>query len=143
MRKAVIAAALGVCVLLTAGIATSAQNAEKVRITGWALSFGNVATGRTRPSRSTSTTGNDRAARPVDRGVHGEEAEGLAGRTAGHARFGRWRFPGYMGPDPNNIYRLGTPIRYAMNHPGPDGICCIVTLTDRVIGSAKRATSRE
>lgn len=46
---------------------------------------------------------------------------------------GRWRFPGYMGPDPNN-YRLGTSIRYAMNHPGEDGGRRIVVMTDRIIG---------
>ncbi len=39
-----------------------------------------------------------------------------------------------MGPDPSNIMRLGTDIRYAMNHPGEDGGRRIVIITPRVIG---------
>ena len=39
-----------------------------------------------------------------------------------------------MGPDPNNIMRLGTDIRYAMNFPGEDGGRRIVIITPRVIG---------
>ena len=39
-----------------------------------------------------------------------------------------------MGPDPNNVMRLGTDIRYAMNFPGEDGGRRIVIITPRVIG---------
>ncbi len=47
---------------------------------------------------------------------------------------GRFNFPGYQGPDPNNVMRLGTDIRYAMNFPGEDGGRRIVIITPRVIG---------
>jgi len=30
---------------------------------------------------------------------------------------GRFNFPGYTGPDPNNNLRLGTPVKYAMSFP--------------------------
>ena len=39
-----------------------------------------------------------------------------------------------MGPDPNNVMRLGTDIRYAMNFAGEDGGRRIVIITPRVIG---------
>lgn len=39
-----------------------------------------------------------------------------------------------LGPDPNNIMRLGTDIRYAMSFPGEDGGRRIVIITPRVIG---------
>ena len=54
---------------------------------------------------------------------------------------GRFNFPGYMGPDPNNVMRLGTDIRYAMNFPGEDGGRRIVVITPRVIGF-REATNR-
>jgi hypothetical protein len=47
---------------------------------------------------------------------------------------GRWRFPGYMGPDPDRIYQLGTPIKYAANQPLPGGGTRVVIMTDRIIG---------
>ena len=135
MRKAVIAAVMGVCVLLTAGITTSAQNAEKVRITGWALSFGTVATGANQTIQIDIDNWSTTAQRDRLIAVFMEKKQkGLQDALQDMPEIGRWRFPGYIGPDPNNIYRLGTPIRYAMNHPGPDGTRRVVTLTDRVIG---------
>jgi len=47
---------------------------------------------------------------------------------------GRFNFPGYMGPDPNNTMRLGTDIRYARNFAGEDGGRRIVIITPRIIG---------
>ena len=47
---------------------------------------------------------------------------------------GKFRFPGYMGPDPNNVMRLGTDIRYAMSFPMENGGRRIVIITPRVIG---------
>ena len=54
---------------------------------------------------------------------------------------GRFNFPGYQGPDPNNVMRLGTDIRYAMSFPGEDGGRRIVIITPRVIGF-REATNR-
>src|SRR4029079_9258856 len=49
-------------------------------------------------------------------------------------RLGRFNFPGYMGPDPNNVMRLGTDINYARSVMGEDGGRRIVIITPRVIG---------
>jgi hypothetical protein len=136
MRKLVWAAAiLGVVVVLAGGMSVSAQNAEKIRITGWALNMSNIATGANQTIQididnwSTTPT-RDR----LIQAFMEKKQDGLLKELQKLPEIGRWRFPGYMGPDPNNIYRLGTPLRYAMNHPGPDKTRRIVILTDRIIG---------
>jgi hypothetical protein len=136
MRKTVLAAAvLGMLVVLAGGVTTSAQNAEKIRITGWALNFSNIATGANQTIQididnwSTTSTRDHLIQTFMEK-----KQDGLLRELQKLPEIGRWRFPGYMGPDPNNIYRLGTPIRYAMNHPGPDKTRRIVVMTDRIIG---------
>jgi hypothetical protein len=62
-----------------------------------------------------------------------KKQDGLLSELRKLPEIGRWRFPGYMGPDRENIYRLGTPVRYAMNHPQKDGGRVIVLMTDRII----------
>ena len=63
-----------------------------------------------------------------------KKQDGLLRELEKQPELGRFNFPGYMGPDPNNIMRLGTDIRYAMSHPGEDGGRRIVIITPRVIG---------
>lgn len=136
MRKTVFAAAiLGMLVIVAGGVTTSAQNAEKIRISGWALNFSNIATGANQTIQididnwSTTSTRDHLIATFLEK-----KQNGLLSELQKLPEIGRWRFPGYMGPDPNNIYRLGTPLRYAMNHPGPDKTRRIVIMTDRIIG---------
>ena len=63
-----------------------------------------------------------------------KKQDGLLSELEKQPERGRFNFPGYMGPDPNNTMRLGTDIRYAMNFPGEDGGRRIVVITPRVIG---------
>jgi hypothetical protein len=69
---------------------------------------------------------------------HGEPSflekkqDGLLRELEKQPELGRFRFPGYMGP--NNVMRLGTDIRFAMSSPLPEGGRRIVIITPRVIG---------
>ncbi len=55
---------------------------------------------------------------------------------------GRFRIPGYMGPDIHN-WRLGIDLRYAMQFPQEDGGMRIMIATDRYIGfQEQRANPR-
>ena len=63
-----------------------------------------------------------------------QKQAGLLRELQKQPELGRFNFPGYMGPDPNNIMRLGTDIRYAMSFAGEDGGRRIVIITPRVIG---------
>ena len=127
-------------VVLTAGAPVSARQkapsaADKVSISGWALNMSNIATG----ANQTIQIDIDRWSNVEQRALlidtfMQKKQDGLLRALEKQPEFGRFRFPGYMGPDPNNTMRLGTDIRYAMNHPGEDGGRRIVIITPRVIG---------
>jgi hypothetical protein len=108
---------------------------DKVTINGWALNMSNIATGANQTIRITI----DRWSNPSQR-EHliatflEKKQDGLLRELEKQPEVGRFNFPGYMGPDPNNVMRLGTDIRYAMNFPGEDGGRRIVIITPRVIG---------
>ena len=132
--------------LLVAGIAASADSqvtpsaTDKVSISGWALNMSNIATG----ANQTIQIDIDAWSNPSQRQHLIEtflekKQDGLLRELEKQPELGRFRFPGYMGPDPNNIMRLGTDIRYAMNHPGEDGGRRIVIITPRVIGFREAA----
>jgi len=108
---------------------------DKVTINGWALNMSNIATG----ANQTIRINIDRWSNPSQRehliGTFLEKKQdGLLRELEKQPEFGRFNFPGYMGPDPNSVMRLGTDIRYAMNFPGEDGGRRIVIITPRVIG---------
>ena len=114
-----------------------------VRINGWALNMSNIATG----ANQTIRINIDRWSTPAQR-EHlittflEKKQDGLLSELEKQPELGRFNFPGYMGPDPNNTMRLGTDIRYAMNFPGEDGGRRIVIITPRVIGFREESTSR-
>jgi hypothetical protein len=114
---------------------TEPSATDKVTITGWALNMSNTATGANQNIRINI----DRWSNPSQR-QHlvstflEKKQDGLLRELDKQPEVGRFNFPGYMGPDPNNTMRLGTDIRYAMNHPLPDGGRRIVIMTPRVIG---------
>ena len=120
---------------LPAGEQVTPSAADKVTINGWALNMSNIATGANQSIRITI----DRWSNPSQR-EHlistflEKKQTGLLRELEKQPELGRFNFPGYMGPDPNNTMRLGTDIRYAMNHPGEDGGRRIVIITPRVIG---------
>jgi hypothetical protein len=108
---------------------------DKVRITGWALNMSNTATG----ANQTIQIDIDGWSNPAQR-QHliqtflEKKQDGLVRELEKQPELGRFRFPGYMGRDPNNIMRLGTDIRYAMSFPLENGGRRIVVITPRVIG---------
>ena len=117
----------------THSVAPSAT--DKVVINGWALNMSNTATGANQMIKINI----DKWSSPSQR-AHlistflEKKQDGLLKELEKQPEMGRFNFPGYMGPDPNNTMRLGTDIRYAMNFPGEDGGRRIVIITPRVIG---------
>jgi hypothetical protein len=111
------------------------SSTDKVRIEGWALNMSNIATGanQTIEIRIDRWSNASERAHLIETFLE-KKQEGLLRELEKQPELGRFNFPGYMGPDPNSIMRLGTDIRYAMNHPGEDGGRRIVIITPRVIG---------
>ena len=129
--------------LLVAGLAASASSqvpatpsaTDKVSITGWALNMSNVATGANQTIQITIDGWSNPSQRQhLINTFLEKKQDGLLRELEKQPELGRFNFPGYMGPDPNNIMRLGTDIRYAMSQPGEDGGRRIVIITPRVIG---------
>jgi hypothetical protein len=129
------------------GVLAGAQSvkpsaADKVTINGWALSMSNVATGANQTIRINIDGWSSPSQRQhLIETFLAKKQEGLVRELEKQPELGRFNFPGYMGPDPNNIMRLGTDIRYAMNFPDEDGGRRIVVITPRVIGF-REATNR-
>ena len=106
-----------------------------VRINGWALNMSNMATGANQTIRIDINRWSNQSQRAhLIQTFQEKKQDGLLRELEKQPELGRFNFPGYMGPDPNNTMRLGTDIRYAMNHPGEDGGRRIVIITPRVIG---------
>ena len=108
---------------------------DKVTISGWALNMSNVATGANQTIQITINKWSSPSQRKrLIETFLAKKQDGLQRELEKQPELGRFNFPGYMGPDPNNIMRLGTDIRYAMSFPGEDGGRRIVVATPRVIG---------
>ena len=109
---------------------------DKVTILGNALNMSNTATGANQTIRinidrwSTPSQRQQLITAFLEKG--GQNA--LLKELDKQPELGRFNFPGYLGPDPNNTMRLGTDIRYARNFAGEDGGRRIVIMTSRVIG---------
>ena len=113
---------------------------DKVTITGWALNMSNVATGTNQTIQITIDRWSTLAQRQllIDTFME-KKQDGLLRVLEKQPRLGRFNFPGYMGPDPNNVMRLGTDINYARSFAGEDGGRRIVIITPRVIGFREQA----
>jgi len=109
---------------------------DKVTILGNALNFSNTATGANQTIRinidrwSTPSQRQHLITTFLEKGGQNALLKALDKQPV----FGRFNFPGYMGPDPNSTMRLGTDIRYARNFAGEDGGRRIVIITSRIIG---------
>ena len=119
--------------VLAAGAQSPAPSAtDKVTIEGVALNMSNTATGANQTIRVTI----DRWSSPSQR-QHlittflEKKQDGLLRELEKQPELGRFNFPGYLGPDPNNTMRLGTHIRYAMSFPLEDGGRRIVVMAPR------------
>jgi hypothetical protein len=109
--------------------------ADKVEIRGWALNMSNIATGANQTIQIRIDKWSPAAER--DRLIDVFLAKGQNGLVSALEHLpemGRFNFPGYMGPDPNNIFRLGTEIRYAYSTAEPEGGRRVVIITPRIIG---------
>jgi hypothetical protein len=108
---------------------------DKLTIHGWALNMSNTATGANQTIRiNIDGWSNPSQRQHLINTFLEKKQDGLVRELEKQPEVGRFNFPGYMGPDPNNTMRLGTDIRYAMNFPGDDGGRRIVIITPRVIG---------
>ena len=108
---------------------------DKVTINGWALSMSTVAPGANQTIQIQINGWSSPAQRQhLIETFLAKKQDGLVRELEKQPDLGRFNFPGYMGPDPNSVMRLGTDIRYAMNFPNPDGGRRIVIITPRVIG---------
>jgi hypothetical protein len=126
-------------IVMPAGAQSTAPSAaDKVRITGWALNMSNIATGANQTIQITINQWSNLSQRQhlIDTFVE-KKQNGLLRELEDQPEVGRFNFPGYLGPDPNNVMRLGTDLRYAMNFPGEDGGRRIVIITPRVMGFAE------
>jgi len=131
--SSVLAAAV---VVLPAGAQSIAPSAtDKLTIHGWAVNMSNTATGANQTIRiNIDGWSNPSQREHLISTFLEKKQEGLVRELEKQPEIGRFNFPGYMGPDPNNTMRLGTDIRYAMNFPGDDGGRRIVIITPRIIG---------
>jgi len=131
--SSVLAAAV---VVLPAGAQSITPSAtDKLTIHGWAVNMSNTATGANQTIRiNIDGWSNPSQREHLISTFLEKKQEGLVRELEKQPEIGRFNFPGYMGPDPNNTMRLGTDIRYAMNFPGDDGGRRIVIITPRIIG---------
>ena len=136
--------ALAVLLAVTSSGAVPAEQAAAsapggpVRINGWALNMSNIATGANQMIQiDIDGWSNQEQRAHLIQTFMEKKQDGLVRELEKQPDLGRFNFPGYMGPDPNNVMRLGTDIRYAMDHPGEDGGRRIVIITPRVIGFAE------
>jgi len=108
---------------------------DKLEISGWALNMSNVATGANQTILIRINGWSNASQRDhLIQTFLEKKQDGLKRELENQPEVGRFNFPGYMGPDPNNTMRLGTDIRYAFSHPMPEGGRRIVIITPRVIG---------
>src|SRR3954468_5746297 len=136
MKNAFMAAAAAVLLFAASGHAQApATGLGKIRITGWALSMANTATGANQTIQIDINKWSPAGQRDqLITTFMEKKQQGLLSALQKLPENGRWRFPGYMGPDPDNIYRLGTPLRHTANSPLDEGGRRIVVMTDRIIG---------
>src|SRR4029453_4995813 len=96
--------------------------ADKGTNNGWALSMSNGAPGANQTIQIMINGWSSPAQRQhlIDTFLE-KKQDGLIRELQKQPELGRFNFPGYMGPDPNSGMRLGTHIRYPLNHPPEDG----------------------
>jgi hypothetical protein len=132
--------AAGALSLAVMAVPTGAQSitpsaTDKLTIHGWALNMSNTATGANQTIRiNIDAWSNPSQRQHLISTFLEKKQDGLLRELEKQPEVGRFNFPGYMGPDPNNTMRLGTDIRYAMNFPSDDGGRRIVIITPRIIG---------
>ena len=108
-----------------------------LRLTTWAISMGTVATGRNTVIDINITRWSTAKERETLITAFLEKGQdGLLRALQRLPVHGRFRIPGWMGPDPQG-WRLGWNLRYAMYQPGEDGGHRILIATDRQMSFAE------
>ena len=140
MRTTTLAGVVAVVLAFTAAFPAAQSDApygtDKISILGTALNFSNTGTGANQTIRINIDRWSSPSQRQhlittfLEKGGQNALLKALDKQPV----FGRFNFPGYFGPDPNNTMRLGTDIRYARNFAGEDGGRRIVIITSRIIG---------
>jgi hypothetical protein len=126
----VAAAAVGAMVVPSA----AQNNNEKIRIDAFAVSMSNMATGANAQVEITINRWTTPAEREkiittmIEKG-----SDALLRELQGMPSHGRFRVPGWTGPDPHKL-ALGNDLRYAWQTAAADGGRRIVIATDRYIG---------
>ncbi len=139
MRTAVLAIVAGMISVTFSEFHAAQSDApfgtDKVTILGNALNMSNTATGANQTIRININGWSTPSQRQLLIGTFLEKGQdALLKALEKQPELGRFNFPGYLGPDPNNTMRLGTDIRYARNFAGDDGSRRIVIITPRIIG---------
>jgi hypothetical protein len=128
-------------IVLAAPTASSAQNADKLEISAFAINMSTTATAR---NAMTVDFQIDKWSTPEEREelitVMVERGPDALLRALQKAPVkGRFRIPGWQGPDPYNL-RLGHDLRYTWQVPLPEGGRRITIATDRYIGFQEART---
>jgi hypothetical protein len=106
-------------------------NGEPIRLSAWAVSMANVATGANAVINIRIDKWSTEAERQqLITTFYDKKQDGLLSALQKVPVKGRINIPGRTGPDPQQT-RLGWDLRYAMQQPGEDGGRRIVVATDR------------
>jgi len=116
------------------GPSAAQTNGEKLRIDAFAVSMGTTATGANAATEITINRWTTPAEREKIITTMVEKGSDTLLRTLqGMPSHGRFRIPGWIGPDPHQL-ALGNDLRYAWQTSTPEGGRRIVIATDRYIG---------
>jgi hypothetical protein len=108
-----------------------------LRLTTWAVSMANVATGRNAVIDINITRWSTAQERErLITSFMEKKQDGLLRELQKQKPTGRFRIPGWMGPDPQG-WRLGWDLRYATHVPMEDGGHRILIATDRQMSFAE------
>jgi hypothetical protein len=133
-RKAIGPVVIAALILSWTPAADSQTSAEKLEITAFAVNMSNIATGTNAvvDIRIDSWSTPEERQKLIATAI--EKNEDALLRELQRAKVhGRWRIPGFRGPDPHQL-ALGHDIRFAWQEPLPEGGRRIVIATDRYIG---------
>jgi len=123
---------VGLVATLASHAPLSAQtNGEPIRLSAWAVSMANIATGANAVINIRIDKWSTEAERQqLITTFYDKKQDGLLRALQKVPVKGRINIPGRTGPDPQQT-RLGWDLRYAMQSPGEDGGRRIVVATDR------------
>lgn len=129
-------AAAAITLSLSPAVGTQ-TNDEKLEISAFAVNMSNIATGRNNVVEIRIDSWSTPEERQLLITTAIEKNPDALLRELQRAKVrGRWRIPGFMGPDPHQL-GLGHDIRFTWQEPLPEGGRRIVAATDRYIGFAE------